>query len=349
MMNPSVAAGQDKVSASPLASAGGLADTSGLVGGLPYRLALAGGWIDQPFVSRIDPNPPGSMTVVSVEPDFRFMERSGMATSTRRAAERLWGPCLPDRDPASLVRELYAAENEGRREPSGAQDMVGICYPGVSRMDFDAAVDGGVFPVRVETKDDPQIASWIERVIRILPVAQRPAGYNPLEVKRIDAFWVRRLGGSGRECWDAIISRDLRGLGHSFNETMEAWVAMLPGTVDHHSIDIDLAAILAWYRKEYGSALYSGCGGGYLFVPTEREVPGSFGIRVRRAPVRGCDGGIASENRGGIASENRGGIASENRGGGASENRGGIALENRGGGASENRGGGASENRGGGA
>lgn len=256
---------------------------SGPGGRLPYRLALAGGWIDQPFVSSLDPSPPGSMTVVSVEPDFRFMDRAGMATSTRKAAMRLWGSSLPDRDPAVLVRELYAAENEGRSEPSGAQDMVGICYPGVSRMDFDAAVDGGVFPVRVETSDDPEIAAWIESVIHVVAVSQRPLGYNPLEIRRVDAAWARRLGRSGRECWDAIISRDLGALGHSFNETMEAWVAMLPCTVGHRLIDVDLEAILAWYRSEYGAALYSGCGGGYLFVPTEREVPGSFGIRVRRS------------------------------------------------------------------
>jgi len=260
---------------------------SSVAGGLPYRLALAGGWIDQPFVSRFDPAPPGSMTVVSVEPDFRFMERAGMATSTRNAAAKLWGEQLPDRAPAELVRELYAAENARRAEPSGAQDMVGICYPGVSRMDFDAAVDGGVFPVRVETTEDPDIAAWLERVIRILPVAQRPADYNPLEIRRIEASWVRRLGRSGRDCWDAIISRDLGGLVNSFNETMEAWSAMLPGTVRHHSIEADLEGIIAAYRAEYGGALYSGCGGGYLFVPTERPVPGSFGMRVRRTAGHG--------------------------------------------------------------
>ncbi len=261
---------------------------SSVAGGLPYRLALAGGWIDQPFVSRFDPAPPGSMTVVSVEPDFLFMDRSGMATSTRKAAAKLWGQRLPDRAPAELVRELYAAENAGRAEPSGAQDMVGICYPGVSRMDFDAAVDGGVFPVRVETTEDPAIAAWLERVIRILPVAQRPADYNPLETRRIEASWVRRLGRSGRDCWDAIVSRDLAGLASSFNETMEAWTAMLPGTVRHRSIDADLEGIVAAYRAEYGGALYSGCGGGYLFVPTERSVPGSFSIRVRRSAGRGA-------------------------------------------------------------
>jgi hypothetical protein len=67
---------------------------------------------------------------------------------------------------------------------------------------------------------------------------------------------------------------------------MDAWVALLPGTVRHPSLDLDLEAILAWYRKRYGGALYSGCGGGYLFVPTAEEVPGSFRIRVRREGSR---------------------------------------------------------------
>jgi hypothetical protein len=37
-------------------------------GHIPHRLALAGGWIDQPFVSRLNPEPPGSMAVISLDP-----------------------------------------------------------------------------------------------------------------------------------------------------------------------------------------------------------------------------------------------------------------------------------------
>ena len=61
-----------------------------LIGAIPYRMALAGGWIDQPFVSRLNPSPPGSMVVVGLEPTCRFMERAGMATGTRNVALGLW-------------------------------------------------------------------------------------------------------------------------------------------------------------------------------------------------------------------------------------------------------------------
>ncbi len=259
---------------------------SDTVTGIPYRLALAGGWIDQPFVSRHDPAPPGSMTVVSIEPDLRFMDYCGMATSTRKIAARIWGDRIPDRPPAELVRELYAAENAGREEPSGSQDMVGLVYPGLSRIDYDASHEGGVFPLRVETCADPVVAAWIERTIQVLPVAPRPAGYGPLGVKNLDPEWVRRLGASGAACYSALVARDLGALQASMNECMLCWEALLPLTLRHPAVRLDLPSILERYRGEYGGAMFSGCGGGYLYVASDREVAGAFRIRVRLPPAR---------------------------------------------------------------
>src|SRR5512136_1386686 len=125
-------------------------DVSAITGKIPYRMAFAGGWIDQPFVSRCNPTPPGSMVVVALEPTVRFMDRAGMATGTRQVASRYWNGRLPDRDPAELVRELYAEENRGKTEPSGSQDMIGLVYPGVNRLDFDFQYEGGIFPCHIE-------------------------------------------------------------------------------------------------------------------------------------------------------------------------------------------------------
>lgn len=252
-----------------------------LIGALPYRMAFAGGWIDQPYVSRHDPDPPGSMVVVSLEPTVRYMDRSGMACGTREVARRLWGERLPDRDPVALVHELYAAENAGKTEPSGAQDMIGLIVPGVSRLDFDAAYEGGFFPCHIETTCDPEIARWLESVVYMLPVAQRQPGYNPLGVKNTDPAWVRRLGQSGADCYAAILAQDANALGASMNECMRCWEALLPHTVRHATINVDLMGLWAYYRARYPGAMYSGCGGGYLYVISERPVPGAFQVRVR--------------------------------------------------------------------
>ncbi len=257
------------------------------IGAVPYRMALAGGWIDQPFVSRVNPDPPGSMVVVSLEPDFRWMDRCGMATGTRLVAMRLWDGSIPRRDPSVLARELYQEENRGKTEPSGSQDMIGILYPGVSRLDYDASHEGGVFPRHVQSNADPAVARWLERVIQVVPVVPRPDGYSPLGVKNLDPAWIRRLGRSGSACFGAILSKDLRDLAESMNECMRCWEAILPETVRHRVITVDLQGILRHYQARYCGAMFSGCGGGYLYVASEEEVPGAFRVRVRTAGPEG--------------------------------------------------------------
>ena len=257
-------------------------DIASVIGEIPYRMAFAGGWIDQPFVSRMNPEPPGSMVVVAVEPTFRWMDRCGMAGGTRALAVRMWNGAMPEGDPARLVRELYAEENRGRPEPSGSQDMIGLLTPGVSRLDYDADHEEGIFPRHIESTTDPVVAAWLERVIHVVPVAQRPAGYNPLGVKNLDPKWIARLGRTGKDCFDAIVHRDLRALGHSMNECMQCWEALLPQTVHHPTITIDLPGILSFYQERSSGAMYSGCGGGYLYVVSEEPVPGSFTVQVRR-------------------------------------------------------------------
>jgi len=255
-------------------------DVASLLSRIPHRMALAGGWIDQPFVSRHNPAPPGSMVVVALEAGLWFMDRCGMAGSTRRIATRIWDGVLPARAREELVRELYEAENANKAEPSGSQDMIGLVYPGVSRLDYDASVEEGRFPAHVESVCDPEIAQWLGNTLHLAPIQQRPAGYNPLGVKNLDPRWIRELGESGKECFDAIVKMDVRRLGASMNHCMKCWEAILPHTVEHPTINLDLKAILAWFQSRYPGAMYSGCGGGYMIVASEQTVPGSLQVNV---------------------------------------------------------------------
>jgi hypothetical protein len=259
------------------------AEITDVIGSIPYRMAFAGGWIDQPFISRCNPTPTGSMVVVGLEPTFRFMDRSGMATGTRKVALKLWNNRLPDGDPAELVQKLYEEENRDKTEPSGSQDMIGLIYPGVNRLDFDFKHDGGIFPKHIESNNDPQIARWLEDVIYMVPVMPRPAGYNPLGVKNLDPKWIQRLGQTGKDCYDAILARDAKDLGASMNECMECWEAILPHIVRHPTLTVDLLSILHHYQSNYIGAMYSGCGGGYLYVVSDEPVPGSIRVNVRTA------------------------------------------------------------------
>jgi hypothetical protein len=256
-------------------------EISRVIGAIPYRIALAGGWIDQPFISRLNPKPPGSMVVVSLQPSFRLMERCGMGTSTRKVATGLWPDGIPSGDPQELVRVLYKAENENKVEPSGSQDMAGLIYPGISRLDYDFGESEGTFPNRVESCLDADVFRWFESVMYVLAVSPRPDGYTPLGFKNLDPIWIERLGRSGRDCFLAIVQRDILKFGESMNECMRCWESILPNTVQHPRIQINLKGLLNYYQQRYPGAMYSGCGGGYLFVVSDEPVPGGFKVSIR--------------------------------------------------------------------
>ena len=88
----------------------------------PYRLCLAGGWIDQPWVSEIHP---GSVVVAQIWPTMDFNDRSGLATSSRKVGIQLWGDRYPDGDPEQNAKLLFGAEN-----PPGKK--VYLRFPGPS-------------------------------------------------------------------------------------------------------------------------------------------------------------------------------------------------------------------------
>jgi hypothetical protein len=255
--------------------------SSKILKAIPYRMAFAGGWIDQPFLSRHNPQPPGSMVVVSLEPTIEFLDRCGMGTSTRKIAAQIWGDQLPDKDPATIMHELYKLENEGKTAPSGSQDMAGIIYPGINRLDYDFSFEGGFFPVHIENNTDPDVAHWLEEVLYVLPINQRPEGYDPLVEKNLVPSWIQRLGQTGKDCYDAIVAKDPAALGASMNECMVCWQNILPNTVRHPLIDTNLLDILASYQKQNYGAMYSGCGGGYLYIVSDRPIQNSKKVKIR--------------------------------------------------------------------
>ena len=183
--------------------------------------------------------------------------------------------------PLELARELYREENREKQDPSGSQDMIGLLLPGVSRLDYDSNHERGVFPVHIESSCDPEVARWIERIIQVVPVAQRPEGYSPLGEMNLEPSWVERLGRTGADCYRALVNGSLSGLARSMNDCMECWEAILPQTVRHPLIQVDLKGLLRCYQDRYPGAMYSGCGGGYLYVASEEHVPGSFRVQVR--------------------------------------------------------------------
>ena len=203
------------------------------IGRIPNRLQLAGGWIDQPFVSRHNPKPPGSMVVVQIEPNFRPMDRSGIASGTRAIAMKLWKGRLPKRPPGRTgPRALRGREpGQGRAQRFAGHDRPDLSGHQPARLRFRG--QRRRVPGAHRIAQQPRVARWLEKVLHLLPVEPRPEGYNPLGEKNLDPKWIARLGQTGKDCFEAIRRMDVDALGASLNDCMKCWETLLPHTVRH--------------------------------------------------------------------------------------------------------------------
>ena len=240
---------------------------------LPYRIDIAGTWIDQPYVSR---HGAGWAITASIEPTYEFMERGGMSTSTRNAAKRIWPFELPAYDEETLARMLFCFENdpENKGHVSGAQDAIGICVSGLSRHYY----DGRYWPERIETVHDEDIISWLERHVCVVPMFPRRPGCSVVEGKDITPEKVRALADAAARCWDAILAMDLASFADAFRASFEAQTAMFPAMMQpgvREHIDAIRDRALAW--KMLGAG-----GGGHLLLVVDEIPEGAIPVRIRR-------------------------------------------------------------------
>jgi len=239
---------------------------------IPFRIDLAGGWLDQPFVSR---HYPGSVITLSIEPTIEFNDRSGMATSTRRTAYGLWGPRLPASDLQQVAWMLFCCDNPpGKPFISGAQDTIGLVYPGLARSNY----SGDYWPHSIDQDQDEQSLRFVEDLLYLVPLGPRPSDFDVLSDTSIDREGARRLGEAAEECWRSIQARDKAAFGRAVRASMEAQVAMFP-----HMITGTIAALIEEYRERALGWKISGAGGGgYLILVADEPVDHGFKIVARR-------------------------------------------------------------------
>lgn len=238
---------------------------------LPYRVDIAGTWIDQPYVSE---HGAGWALTASIEPTEEFMERGGMSTSTRNAARKIWPYELPNYNEEMMARLLFCFENDPENEGhiSGAQDAIGICMSGLNRHYY----DGHYWPVKIESCHDEAILDWLENHICLVPMFPRRPGCSVVEGKDITPEKVSRLTDAAERCWHAIMARDLGGFAEAFHDSFNAQIAMFPAMMQpgvQEYIDRWSPKALAW--KMLGAG-----GGGYLALVTDR-IPDNGVIRIK--------------------------------------------------------------------
>lgn len=239
---------------------------------IPYRIDLAGGWLDQPWVSKFHP---GAVLTASIEPTHDFNDRSGMSTSTRKKAIELWRTALPGGDPERTAKILFSYENPpGTDEVAGSQDAIGIVFPGLNKLNY----KGHYWPEQIESLHDNEVIDWLEQHLYLVTLGPRVSGYKVLADTRIGPDGARDLARAADDAWEALRLRDLSAFGDAVRRSFEAQIAMFPNMVD-----ADILALIDQYRHQVKGWKLSGAGGGgYLVLVSEEPVERAIRVKIRR-------------------------------------------------------------------
>lgn len=247
---------------------------AGVKSNIPYRVDLAGTWIDQPYVSE---HHPGWAITVSIEPTREFMERGGLSTSTRNAARKIWPYELPNYNEAMLARLLFCFENEPESHAhiSGAQDAIGICMSGLVRHYY----NNRYWPEKIESVHDEATLSWLESHIGLVEMFPRRENIDILAGKDITPAKVKALADAADRCWEAILRHDLKAFAWAYADSFAAQVAMFPAMmqpgVEEHIERCKAAGVLAW--KMCGAG-----GGGHLAIVADKLPDFAIPVKIRR-------------------------------------------------------------------
>jgi cytidyltransferase-like protein len=239
---------------------------------IPFRIDLAGGWLDQPYVSQ---HHPGPVITISIEPTIEFNDRSGMASSTRRKAIELWRHAIPHGDRELLARTLFSYENPpGTKEVAGSQDALGIVLPGLNRLHY----EGGYWPARIESVHDEAVLSWLEQRLYLVTLGPRISSFHVLDETRIDEQGAEALADAADDCWKAVLRRDAPAFGNAFRRSFDAQIGMFPLMVD-----AGIREVIEQYRgRALGWKLSGAGGGGYLILVSETPIPAAIQVLIRR-------------------------------------------------------------------
>ncbi len=100
-------------------------------------------------------------------------------------------------DPHKLAYMLFCCDNPpDTEEISGAQDSVGLVFPGLTRSDY----NGVYWPHHIEHMPDESKLRFVEDLLYLIPLGPRYDDYNVLSETYITPERAQALAGATEDC-----------------------------------------------------------------------------------------------------------------------------------------------------
>jgi len=239
---------------------------------IPYRVELCGGWLDQPFINSIAP---GAVMTISIEPDYEFNDRSGMATSSRKKAIELWQSAIPAGDREALAKTLFCVDNPpGTKNISGSQDQLGLLMPGLNKLNY----DNSYWPYSIDKVLDEDILNYVEEKLWLIQLPMRQVGYDVFQGKNINKQSVLKLADATEQAWQGLMARDTEKWGINTRRRFDAQVELFPNTITAEAREM----IERYKNVACGWKLTGAGGGGYLILISDQAVENAIKVRICR-------------------------------------------------------------------
>jgi hypothetical protein len=284
---------------------------------IPWRFCFAGGWMDLKWCNELYP---GCAITINIKFNPAICrDFCGLATSSRKCWIKLWNGNVPNHlEAAVAAKYLYGAENfghfgkyvgempewENNSYSAGSQDHCGLMFPGMNKLCY----TGAHWPssmVSLNDRSDPAQAAAIKYLedhlyIVDIPFVSRPGNYNSQRVNKLTddsipreekVAYVKALSDASELAWQGIQSMNSDMIGEGLSNTMKAWEACLPYTVDPYKGDDpakskELRDFWTQYdRPHTKGCLFSGAGGGFLMVISDTPIEGGVKIEINTDPI----------------------------------------------------------------
>ena len=248
------------------------------VGSLPYRAEICGGWLDQPFINRLQP---GWVICAQLAPNPAFMGAGGgLASSTRACLAQLADAGtarLASEDIARMVFRLENGIDQIDHPVSGAQDALGLCMPGISFQYY----DGGYWPRQVQSVTDTETLLWMKAHLSLYSLrCPRLLGFDPLRGNNLrqGGAALKSLAHASALCKSAIETRSLDALAESLTQCRRAQEALFPAMFPPEVLS-EIEQLEAESRIR--SWKFTGCGGGGWVLLLDAEgLPGAIQLEI---------------------------------------------------------------------